>query len=79
MAPILCTRLSLAIRRCHNPDCGRHLCPYRPEGEGYIALPKHAFGLDVNRITHDVMDHASLLKEQLPCVRFVLAPACSSS
>jgi hypothetical protein len=42
-----CTRLNLAIRRCHNPGCGRHLCPYRPEGEGRIALPKHEFGLDV--------------------------------
>jgi len=42
-----CTRLNLAIRRCHNPDCGRHLRPYRPEGEGRFALPKHEFGLDV--------------------------------
>jgi Transposase, Mutator family len=42
-----CTRLSLAIRRCHNPVCGRHLRPYRPEGEGRFALPKHEFGLDV--------------------------------
>jgi hypothetical protein len=42
-----CTRLSLAIRRCHNSDCGRHLRPYRLEGEGRIALPKHEFGLDV--------------------------------
>jgi hypothetical protein len=42
-----CTRLNLAIRRCHNRACGRYLCPYRPEGEGRLALPKHAFGLDV--------------------------------
>jgi len=42
-----CTRLNLAIRRCHHPGCGRHLRPYRPEGEGRIALPKHEFGLDV--------------------------------
>jgi len=42
-----CTGLNLAIRRCHNPNCGRHLRPYRPEGEGRIALPKHEFGLDV--------------------------------
>jgi hypothetical protein len=42
-----CTRLNLAIRRCHNQACGRHLRPYRPEGEGRFALPKHEFGLDV--------------------------------
>ncbi len=42
-----CTRLNLAIRRCHNPDCAYHLRPYRPEGEGRFALPKHEFGLDV--------------------------------
>jgi Transposase, Mutator family len=42
-----CTRLNLAIRRCHNPACDRHLHPYRPEGEGRFALPKHEFGLDV--------------------------------
>src|SRR5262249_1467818 len=42
-----CTRLYLAIRRCQNPECSRHLRPYRPEGEGRLALPKHEFGLDV--------------------------------
>jgi len=42
-----CTRLNLAIRRCHNAACDRHLRPYRPEGEGRFALPKHEFGLDV--------------------------------
>ena len=42
-----CARLSLAIRRCHNHSCGRHLQPYRPESEGRFALPKHEFGLDV--------------------------------
>jgi Transposase, Mutator family len=42
-----CARLNLAIRRCHNRACGRHLRPYRPEGEGRLALPKHEFGLDV--------------------------------
>ena len=42
-----CTRLNLAIRRCHNRDCPGHLRPYRPEGEGRFALPKHEFGLDV--------------------------------
>jgi hypothetical protein len=42
-----CARLNLAVRRCHNHDCDRYLRPYRPEGEGRLALPKHAFGLDV--------------------------------
>ncbi len=42
-----CTRLNLAIRRCHNQACCRRLRPYRPESEGRFALPKHEFGLDV--------------------------------
>ena len=42
-----CTRLNLAIRRCHNRDCPCHLRPYRPESEGRFALPKHEIGLDV--------------------------------
>ena len=42
-----CTRLNLAIRRCHNRECPRHLSPYRPESEGRLALPKHEVGLDV--------------------------------
>jgi hypothetical protein len=42
-----CTRLNLAIRRCHNQLCCCHLRPYRPESEGRFALPKHEFGLDV--------------------------------
>jgi hypothetical protein len=46
-----CRRLNLEVRRCHNPACGRHLRPYRPEGEGRLALPKHAFGLDVIALT----------------------------
>ncbi len=40
-------RLTLAIRRCHNPDCPRFCRPYRPEAEPHIALPYHEFGLDV--------------------------------
>ena len=40
-------RLTLDIRRCHNADCPRHRKPYRPEAEGYYALPQHEFGLDV--------------------------------
>jgi hypothetical protein len=42
-----CTRLNLAIRRCHNEECRCHLRPYRPEGEGRFALPHHEVGLDV--------------------------------
>ena len=42
-----CTRLNLAIRRCHNRECPRHLSPYRPEAEPHFALPYHEFGLDV--------------------------------
>jgi len=42
-----CTRLNLAIRRCHHQGCCRHLRPYRPESEGRFALPHHEFGLDV--------------------------------
>ncbi len=39
--------LTLAIRRCHNPDCPRFRLPYRPEAEPHFALPYHEFGLDV--------------------------------
>jgi Transposase, Mutator family len=40
-------RLTLHIRRCPNPQCGRYHCPYRPEAEPHFALPHHEFGLDV--------------------------------
>jgi hypothetical protein len=40
-------RLTLHIRRCLNPECTQVRKPYRPEQEGRLALPKHAFGLDV--------------------------------
>lgn len=40
-------RLTLQIRRCHNPACVRFHQPLRPEEEGRIALPEHEFGLDV--------------------------------
>src|SRR5438132_1181269 len=42
-----CTRLPLAIRRCHNRECRGHLRPYRPESEGRFALPRQEVGLDV--------------------------------
>ena len=40
-------RLTLHIQRCRNPKCAQFRQPYRPEQEGRLALPKHAFGLDV--------------------------------
>ena len=39
------TRLHLTIRRCHNAGRAAHGRPYRPEGEGRLALPRHQFGL----------------------------------
>jgi hypothetical protein len=39
--------LLLDIRRCHNRGCDRYGKPYRPEAEGFYALPQHEFGLDV--------------------------------
>ena len=39
--------LTLQIRRCLNRTCPQFHCPYRPEEEGRLALPKHEFGLDV--------------------------------
>jgi len=41
------TRLTLGVRRCHNPACPRHRLPVRPEEEGAWALPNGEFGLDV--------------------------------
>lgn len=40
-------RLILKIRRCVNVGCSVFHRPYRPEGEGALALPEHEFGLDV--------------------------------
>src|SRR5438093_9579215 len=39
--------LTLQIRRCLNQACPHVHHPHRPEQEGRLALPKHAFGLDV--------------------------------
>src|SRR5262249_59682207 len=39
-------RLTLDIRRCHHPDCPRHLQPYRPGADGRYALPLLDFCLD---------------------------------
>lgn len=40
-------RLTLKIRRCVNVSCASFHKPYRPEGEGALALPEYEFGLDV--------------------------------
>jgi len=40
-------RLRLHICRCEREGCARYRVAYRPEAEGAIALPRHAFGLDV--------------------------------
>jgi hypothetical protein len=40
-------QLTLKIRRCQNPSCGRYHRSYRPEEEGHWALPHGEFGLDV--------------------------------
>jgi hypothetical protein len=39
--------LTLPMRRCLHLSCPQVRKPYRPEAEGRLALPKHAFGLDV--------------------------------
>jgi hypothetical protein len=40
-------QLTLQMRRCLNSACPQVRKPYRPAAEGRLALPKHAFGLDV--------------------------------
>ncbi len=40
-------RLTLSVRRCHNPQCPRYRLPVRPEEEGTWALPNGEFGLDI--------------------------------
>lgn len=40
-------RLRLKIRRCQNEACARYHRAYRPEAEGFWALPEHEFGLEV--------------------------------
>jgi hypothetical protein len=56
------TRLTVHIRRCHNPACSRYRQPYHPEAEPHFALPHHEFGLDiialVGRLRH--AEHRSI-------------------
>jgi hypothetical protein len=55
-------RLTVHIRRCHNPACSQYRRPYHPEAEAHVALPHHEFGLDVlalvGRLRHG--EHRSL-------------------
>jgi hypothetical protein len=70
-------RLTLAIRRCPNPDCPRFCQPYRPEAEPHFALPYHEFGLDVmalvGRLRH--VEHRSIpeIHQELTRRRLVVA------
>jgi hypothetical protein len=56
------TRLTREIRRCPPADGPRVHVPFRPEAEPHLALPHHAFGLDVltriGRLRH--ADHRSV-------------------
>jgi hypothetical protein len=56
------TRLTIHVRRCHNPACSHYRRPYHPEAEPHFALPHHEFGLDVialvGRLRH--AEHRSL-------------------
>ena len=40
-------RYTSRIGRCRHAPCDLYAVPFRPEAEGRIALPHHAFGLDV--------------------------------
>jgi hypothetical protein len=71
-------RITLRIRRCHNPACSLHLRPFRPEAEGHLALPHHEFGFDVlttvGRLRH--ADHRSTAEiyQELTRLGLALAP-----
>ncbi len=71
-------RLTLQIRRCANPACPQVGKPYRPEEEGRLALPKHAFGLDVIALvgTLRYAQHRSVpeIHHELERRRVVIAP-----
>jgi hypothetical protein len=71
-------RLTLQIRRCANPACPQVGKPYRPEEEGRLVLPKHAFGLDVIALvgTLRYAQHRSVpeIHHELERRRVVIAP-----
>src|SRR5215467_13051275 len=70
--------LTLQIRRCLNRACPQFHCPYRPEEEGRLALPKHEFGLDVITLigTLRYAQHRSVpeIHQELGQRRVALAP-----
>ena len=70
--------LTLHIRRGLNRACPQFHRPYRPEEEGRLALPKHAFGLDVIAYvgTLRYAQHRSLpeIHQHLRCRGVAIAP-----
>src|SRR5262245_29646618 len=70
--------LTLQMRRCLNRSCPHVHQPYRPALEGRLALPKHAFGLDVIAVMGQwrYADHRSIpeIHEALRERHVALAP-----
>ena len=64
------TRLNLTTRRCRNPGCVAYKKPYRPEAEGAVALPRHAFGPDVIALIGRLRyaEHRSVPETRTPLV-----------
>jgi hypothetical protein len=66
------------MRRCRNPACPHVRQPYRPEAEGRLALPKHAFGLGVITLIGPLRyaQHRSIpeIHQELGQRRVALAP-----
>jgi hypothetical protein len=71
-------RVTLRVRRCHNPDCALYLRPYRPEAEGHLALPHHEFGFDVldlvGRLRHAEHRSATEIHQELTRRGLAVAP-----
>lgn len=71
-------RITLRVRRCHNPECALHLRPLRPEAEGHLALPHHEFGFDVlttvGRLRHADHRSSSEIHQDLTRRGLALAP-----
>src|SRR6266699_3936378 len=55
-------KLTLVVRQCSEPNCPRFHQRYRPEEEGYCALPHGEFGLEVIALTGQwrFRDHRSV-------------------
>jgi hypothetical protein len=71
-------RLTLKIRHCIAPGCPQFRHPYRPEAEGRLALPKHAFGLDiialVGTLRHAQHRRVPEIHQELAQRRIAIAP-----